>query len=376
MKKYSKLCLATLCFISSVSVFANGYKGEAPPLVPVSIPMFNGGFEFNIGAIYMQPETSNSTYLSSQYLHEPAGVNTVNARTSYDIDPSYQWGFVLGAGYIIPGTANDVKLDWMYFHNNYKASEFLLGTSSESSATNVEFFPTGATTLNGYSTLDSSATMNYKFDAVDLTFGQYLNMGSRLQTRLFTGLRYMRLDSDLSTSYGYVDNEVVTGPSPRVGLEQNWSGDIDSSFNGLGPLVGIKADLYLGTGFSLTGAIDGALLVGQLGLNANSQYVRTAEETADVWTVTDRSSNSLDWDNQNIIAPGFDAKFGLSYKYQFNNGTLLGLELGYQVTKYIDVVEQMDRNDVTTELAENNRFDTEVTDFRLAGPYLTLDIKV
>ena len=67
MKKYTKLFLATLCFIASAPILADGYKGEAPPLVPVTIPNFNGGFEFTIGAIYMQPTSSNLTYL---------GVNT------------------------------------------------------------------------------------------------------------------------------------------------------------------------------------------------------------------------------------------------------------------------------------------------------------
>lgn len=369
MKKYTKLCLATLCFISSVSAFADGYKGEAPPLVPVSIPSFAGGFEFTLGAIYMTPDSSNLDYLGINR-GQTVPLTTVNDRVDYGVNPSYDWGFLLGVGYVFPGTSNDVKLDWMYYHNDFKSTEYLVGVGQT-----MVFIPGGppaaVDSLDGNEVLRATGKVDYRFDAVDLTFGQYLNFGSRLQTRLFAGLRYMRLDDDLSTGYAVLaDRGTITGPINNTYV----NGTVNSSFNGLGPLVGIKADYYLGAGWSLSGGIDGALLVGNLGLNASSH---TAIFTNTIFTEPFELSSATDanyaFDNQNVIAPGFDAKFGLDYKYQFNNGTLLGFELGYQVTKYIDVVAQVDRNDGGIPF---ERLDVDVTNFRLAGPYLTMNVKI
>jgi len=384
VKKYTKLCLATLCFISSVSAFADGYKGEAPPLVPVTIPSFAGGFEFSLGALYMTPDSSNLDYLVVQSIGWEA-VNTSDV--DYAVNPGYNWGFVLGLGYVFPNTANDVKLDWMYFHNNFKSSEFIVGGDAQL----VSFVPGFQMELgdssSGNVTLNANGTVKYDFDAVDLTFGQYLNIGPRLQTRLFTGLRYMRLDDDLSTEYAAITNRgVSTGSVSSTFVD----GSVNSSFNGLGPMVGMKADYYLGTGFSLSGGIDMALLVGQLSLNADSQVaVFTQSGSTAPYRLTDAENVDYSYDSQQVIAPGFDAKFALNYKYQFNNGTLLGLELGYQVTKYIDVVEQIDTGDVAAVAAPDagrstmaqafqdfeNR-DTDVTNFRLAGPYLTMNVKI
>ncbi len=375
VKKYTKLYVATLCFISSVPVFADGYKGEAPPLIPVSIPSFAGGFEFTLGAIYMRPDTSNLDYLEAEY-SGVEGINSIVNNVEYAVHPGYNWGFLLGLGYVIPNTANDVKLDWMYFHNDFKSSEFLVGEDQS-----LAFTPAFDPSLFGDQVLHAVGKVQYDFDAVDLTFGQYLNFGSRLQTRLFTGLRYMRLDDDLSTDYAIrTDRGFSTGSISNIFVD----GSVNSSFNGLGPLVGIKADYYLGAGFGLSGAVDGALLVGQLSLNANGQMaIFTQSGTTAPYILSSATNADYAYDSQNIIAPGFDAKFGLNYKYQFNNGTLLGFELGYQVTKYIDVVEQMEGADEfkdflssTGRIEDADRRDVDVTNFRLAGPYLTLNVKI
>ncbi len=372
MKKYTKLFLATLCFISSAPVLADGYKGEAPPLPCVTIPNFNGGFEFTLGAIYMQPTSSNLTYTAlNQVTTIGAGTAaspslTTSTWNSESISPNYNWGFVLGVGYVFPNTANDVKLDWMYFHNNYSDSSDAFGVSG--TTTTIVNFPVDNGTLTSGDVANSSGSVEYDFDAVDLTFGQYINIGPRLQVRKFAGLRYMRLNDDLSTSVVQA-LPVAGGTGSEI---ETSSGNLNSSFNGLGPLFGARADYYLGSGFGLSGMFDAALLVGNLSFSGNQLDVTTTETSGHVFNITASEVDDLNWDSQNVVAPAFDAKFGLNYKYQFNNGTLVALELGYQVTKYIDVVEQLDRGSASDDIS----FDTDVTNFGLNGPYLTLNVKV
>lgn len=368
VKKYTKLFLATLCFISSAPVLADGYKGEAPPLPCVTIPNFNGGFEFTLGAIYMRPTSSNLTYLGINTTSDVTigGIDyTTESWSESSINPGYDWGFVLGLGYVFPNTANDVKLDWMYFHNNYSNStNFGIPTTLIGTDADAVIFPVDTQDLDPGELFHASAKMEYDFDAVDLTFGQYVNIGPRLQTRLFAGLRYMRLNSDLSAS---TVTTLTDGDTGEITAFNYTNGSLNSSFNGLGPLFGIRADYYLGMGFGLSGAFDAALLVGDLSFSGNQRNLTTDEDAV----VTSRTVNDLNWDSQNTVSPAFDGKFGLNYKYQFNNGTLVALELGYNVTKYIDVIEQIDRGGST-----GSYYDTDVTNFGLNGPYLTLNVKV
>lgn len=359
MKNSKKYFLAILCLLATTYTFANShkYKNKSPPQKPVTIPLFKGGLELGITALWVRPSSENLNFLTVNRSYTVDSASNIQTN-DITIDPNNNWGFVFDIGYVFPNTANDVRLDWMSFHSSYDSSFSLNGNNSSSTAiflypVNSLFFPD----INSGAT--AGATMNYKLDAVDLTLGQYVDIYKRLQTRFFTGLRYARIDSDLTTEYlAAALNDLSTYTYDAI------TGELNSSFNGLGPMIGIRADFALKNGFGLSGSIDGALLVGQLGFNGN----QVTHETID----NDLSNiyNYLNWDGLNIIAPTFDAKFGLNYRYLFSNGTLLGIELGYQVTKYYDVIEEIDRGIIS------DRYDTNVINFDLKGGYLTLHVKV
>jgi hypothetical protein len=372
VKSHTRHIITITCLMFGANALASGYKGEAPPLSPVTIPQLKGGFDISISALYMTPSSSNLTYLGVSRVQTGTDISSHDYDLTYDITPDYNWGFILDLGYVFPNTANDVRFDWMAFHSNYSEKHKVVGQDGVS--TNVVFFPTSSELLlieTDYA--KALGTINYKLDALDLTFGQYLNIYKRLQTRVFTGLRYARFDSNMQTTY--IANWDTSGSTPVAGA---FSGNINSSFNGLGPMIGTRADFDLGKGLGLTGSFDIALLAGQLGLSAN-QVIH--ENTAGIPAVI---RNALNWGTQKIIAPAFDAKFGINYQYQFNNGTQLIGELGYQVSQYLDVIEQMDRDFTLPPIfgksldgiTTNPNFSTDVTNFDLRGPYLTLRVKV
>lgn len=373
MNTYTRRIITMACLMISTNALADGYKGEAPLLAPVTIPQLKGGFDISISALYMTPSSSNLDYLGVSKVPTGGDVFLHDYILNYDISPDENWGFILDLGYVFPNTAHDVRLDWMAFHSNYSSQHKVVGQAGMD--TSVVFFPTSNEELLANTDFaKATATINYKLDALDLTFGQYLNIYQRLQTRVFTGLRYARIDSDMTTSY---TANWDTGTSfPTAGA---FNGNISSSFNGLGPMIGTRADFDLGKGLGLTGALDFALLTGQLGLRAN-QVIQ--ENTAGTPTVI---RNTLSWGTQKIVAPAFDAKFGINYQYQFNNGTQLIGELGYQVSQYLDVIKQIDRDattppifntNFTDGITTNSSFNTDVTNFGLRGPYLTLRVKV
>jgi hypothetical protein len=372
VKSHTRHIIAITCLMLGANALASGYKGEAPPLPPVTIPQLKGGFDISISALYMTPSSSNLEYLG--VIKTPTGADVLqhDYALTYNVTPNNNWGFILDLGYVFPNTANDVRLDWMAFHSNYNSEHWVLGQNGMQ--TNVVFFPTSSEVLLANSDYAKAlGTINYKLDALDLTFGQYLNIYQRLQTRVFTGLRYARIDSDMATTY-----IVLWDTSIGDATAGGFSGNINSSFNGLGPMIGTRADFDLGKGLGLVGSIDFALLAGQLSLHANQVIHESVADTSLIFR------NALSWGSQHIIAPAFDAKFGINYQYQFTNGTQLIAELGYQVSQYIDVIEQIDR-DFTPPfifaksldgITTNSNFSTDVTNFDLRGPYLTLRVKV
>ncbi len=356
--------MSITCLMISANTLANSYKGEAPLLPPVTIPQLKGGFDISISALYMTPSSSNLDYVSVNKQPTDGDIFFHDYALAYSVTPNNNWGFILDLGYIFPNTAHDVRLDWMAFHSNYNNEHTVIGQTGM--FTNVVFFPTSNEFLQ--TTADyanASASINYKLDALDLTFGQYLNIYKRLQTRVFTGLRYARVGSDMATVYTAVWDTDTSVPTAG-----GFSGNINSSFNGLGLMIGIRADFDLGKGLGLAASFDTALLAGQLSLNAD-QVIH--ESTSDTSTVI---RNALNWGTQKITAPAFDAKFGLNYQYQFNNGTQFIGELGYQVSQYFDVIAQMDRNGFNDAPMITPSVSTDITDFGLRGPYLTLRVKV
>lgn len=359
MNTLTRILIGTTFILASSIAIADdykGFKGEVP-LSPVTVPVLKGGFEFTLAALYLQPSSNNLTYVSAQQLNN-SGI--LISEDTESIEPDYGWGFLLGLGYIIPNSANDIQLNWMHFNDNDEDSENYV--TPVSGSTNIIRIPGNQILrLRGVGDFANvSANAKYKFDAVDLDFGRYINITNRLQTRLFAGLRYARIDNDLSVSYDGAATVIDLAPNQFLSL----SLDSDSTFNGIGPLFGISGNYNVGYGFGIAGAFDIALLVGEIDFD---QDLSSLSGTPNVPTSNSYFNESFDYDDTHIISPAFDAKLGLNYSYIMNSGMQLKLELGYLATKYIDVIE-------------TGEFDTsdpiETINFSLMGPYLSLDVKV
>lgn len=383
MRNYSKLLLGALCALSSASLFAfeneNVYKSYKDETLPVftslTIPNFEGGVEFTVEGLYLRPTLTNTRYLT--VFESLASPNSTQVETyRHNVDPEYDWGFLIGLGYIFPNTGNDVQASWMQFDNDNSESLNIKGPKS-GFILNPSLFAGG---LSSSETLSAKGEINTDFDAIDLTFGQFINIGPRLQTRLFGGLRYMKLESGLETHYEFSGGNQFRA-SNRAIANMTISGDVNSKFNGLGPLFGMKADYNLGWGLGISALFDAALLVGNLSFDADYGVAGGAPVFA-----INEISREINVDDTSIIAPGFDARFGLNYKYYIKNGSRVDLEIGYQVTKYIDVIQQLDgvssdficaTSAVCIAPAENGGItETDITNFGLNGLYLSLNVKV
>lgn len=359
MKKFTRTIIATACLMTSFGAFAHegpsykgDYKGEAMPLMPVTIPVLQGGLDFTLGGLWLKPTSSNVEYVSSSVTPAPVGGVTSVSNDFESVHPQYTWGFLLGMGYIFPNTANDVRINWMHLHDD--------GDSDSSTFTGPDLvvFPLAgepSDTLTADDVATAEGEVVYDFDAVDLTFGQYINIGRRLQTRLFTGLRWARLTNELSASYSY--------PTDLEADETvNQSVDSDSTFNGIGPVFGIEANYMVGYNIGISGYLDAALLVGRLSLDQNLSVTTFDDGVFDGTTNTD-----FDHDNLSVVTPAWDARLGVNYTYFMGNGSAFRFEIGYQVSKYIDIIQTAD---FTTTPG------SETINFGLNGLYLQGTLKV
>ena len=391
MKKYTKLFIGTLCFLSSATVFAGGcrtdLKGEV--LMPVTIPTLDGGATVSAGALYMQPYSSNVDYLAT-YTDVDGGSNYLYNWQHYRVDPNFKWGFTVGLGYVMPNSAHDLRVDWMSFHNSYTDNQELLGVDKNNLI--ATFLPINAVALDpdadSWDLLKASGKMEYGFDAVDVTFGQYVNIGKRLQARMFAGVRYATLDSDMTTEYAARNFQITGSTTGGTYSLDKWNGKINSSWNGVGPLFGGKGTFALGHGVNLVAMFDMAVLVGNVKLNAYQKHLSgefdKGNDCGDCFDLQEQSNYHLNWNGLDVVSPAFDGKFGVNFEYDFR-GIAAVVEVGYQVSHYVDVIEQIDRGSTTSDTTitsgnsyvENPKnFTTDVTDFGLNGMYLNFSFKM
>ncbi len=316
MKKIT-LSLIAAGLATASSAYAAVPTGAAP--FQVVVPNLQHGVNFTLEGLYLQPSNSDLTYSSST-----TSSGSADTANSNSVQPSYALGFGVGLGYVFPQSGNDIQAHWQHFNQS------TTNTTNETDSSD-----------EGVSAISASSDTTFKFDTIDLDVGQYLSIGTRLQTRLFAGLRYVNLQNNTTNTY--------TDP---VNAIKSFSEVIDSKFQGAGPRIGVDTSYHVKDCFGVVAHLATALLVG-----------RTTDSTN--YYGTDGSSLSLEPDNQTRVVPSLDAKLGFNYTVGFKNGTSnMTIEAGYQVTQYVDAIDKIQENGTTTSSVGFN------------GPYLSLNFKI
>lgn len=340
MKKLT-LSLVAASLAASIGAYAAVPTGAAP--FQVVVPNLNSGLDFTLEGLYVQPTNTSLQYLSSSNVN--ASGNGFNSNNN-SLTPDYDFGFRLGLGYVFPNSGNDLKLSWTHFDQN----------STDSVNVGPNSFVTTALGLSGVlgtgQNLNASSTASFKYDAVDLDVGQYLSFGRHLEARLFAGLRFAQLRSDVSDTYTGTD---VSLPGQSFVETESFK----SKFTGIGPRLGIATAYNVYDSFGVVAQFATSLLVGRSEASTNEAYyiVNNGQST----TV---QSNNWASDNQTRVVPGFDAKLGIDYTAKIKDKYRLNIEAGYQVTQYVDAIDRVYVSNTTTSGIGFN------------GPYLHLNVKI
>lgn len=298
-----------------------------PLTVPVHIPNQHGTWIIGLEGVYSETDNSDFNYGYTSITNQNQS-DTNTPRKTHILDGHNHWGFHGDIAYLFGGDGRDVKVSWTRMHEHghddlhtvdgftfHAIDPFILSP-------NAVFSNVASTTWDL-----AKAHSKDDYDAIDLVFGQEMEFGEKVSLHPFGGLRYVDIDSDKKASYYYSGNNdqlLVHGETK-----------ITSNFDGIGPRAGLESEIWLGGNFSLRGWFAGALLVGSLNQSTHS-YATQQNLIADTveTTIFDRKAAS-----QIPVVPELDAHLGLHYAYNCTPQTSIGIEVGYEVSRYFNVVD-------------------------------------
>lgn len=371
-----KLVLATAVLTASLGAYAALPTSAAP--FTLEIPNLKAGLEITLEGLLLQPSNSNLDYVGVDSaavsgLFDAGPLSIATAQQVNSNDPGYDFGFRVGLGYVFANSGNDIQLNWTHFDNSYDSTTVggpnsVLLTQSGIPLVNLAFLgiPTPLTT--------ATSNLDVKMDAVDLDVGQYVNVGTRLQMRFFGGLRAARVEQNITNSYGAVYDIANVSNNALNTASYSESDVSNSKFTGIGPRFGVDSSYHVWDCFGIVAHVAASLLVGQVDTTTNGSATISIDPnpSADILPVS--LSGGTNVDNQNRVVPVLDAKLGLDYTFEFQNRSSLSIEAGWQVTQYIDAVDQYQNNIGNFGGLGNNQQTTSSIGFQ--GPYLSLNFNV
>lgn len=349
----------------SIALAAIGLTASALAALPaatdptlVAVPQLPGGFVIGGTAYYLESSFSHGDL---NYASLNTGTTAFFSSELRSVEPGYDWGWGVNIGYIFPNTGNDVNLSYFYLdtdHHDSVNGPFI----SLFNIDDIEIAPD--------SIILARAKSSYSLNQLDLTVGQFIDVGCRLILHPNVGLRWARFERDLNSDYFETEDDVAP-----FTIDDALFTHEKSDFDGIGPLVGIDASYYIGLGFGAVAHFDSALLVGSLDTSTNAVHVENfgaADQTSFV--------NDFKADNIRRIVPVMDGKLGLDYTYVFNNAANsdLTLEAGWMVSHYFNTVDRLSTivDDDTDPGNTVTIVGRTTSDFGLHGPYVSLILHV
>lgn len=318
MLNLKKTAVAVLAFGSSAA-FA-GTMGPVCTPGNVTVPCESTAWDIGIQALYLK-----STYNDRGFGYIGEITNADNTHTRLvSADPDWGWGFKLEASYHF-GTGNDINLNWYHLSSTGTTQNFGSG-----------FVYQGGLDEAGDDTPFNSqaVTIDPRWDAVNLEFGQHADFGVMKNIRFHGGVQYARIKTDAAW--------LASGDEGIYGSVRT-----SSKYTGFGPRIGADYAYDLGNGLAMYAKGAGAILVGDHDFSGNGVVGQTG---------VDQQSLGFSSDSKTSIVPEVEAKLGLAYTYAMAQGDL-SLDAGWMWVNYFNA---------------QTSFDLNTSDFGVQGPYVGL----
>lgn len=318
MLNLKKTAVAVLAFGSSAA-FA-GTMGPVCTPGNVTVPCESTAWDIGIQALYLKPAYNDNgfNYIGST----STTTNGTKIITEHESDPDWGWGFKLEASYHF-GTGNDLNLNWYHLDDNSNTQTF--GANFDLFGEFDEF--------DGIFT-SQRVTIDPRWDAVNLEFGQHVDFGALKNIRFHGGVQYARIETDLAW--------LASGADGLFGsLKAN------SKYSGFGPRIGADYSYDLGNGLAMYAKGAGAILVGDSDFDVVANFGATGVDTVSI---------SGTADSKTAIVPEVEAKLGLTYTYAMAQGDL-SIDAGWMWVNYFNAQTTINLDD---------------SDFGVQGPFVGL----
>lgn len=329
------------------------------------------GWHFTAMGDWLRPNTNNLEFASvdsGTTASANNSSNTVFTANGESVDPNYDFGYGFELGMQIPGSTDDVTVNWQQLDKDSSDTASVPGVNS------TIVLPD----LNDVS--NAKGTADFDYDAVNAEFGHTIYAGP-WAVRPFAGLQYARIKSDLDTFGTGQSSSIVTNTNVADSVDE------DSDFHGIGPRVGVDGKYNLGYGFGVVGEAAAELLVGTADTTLDSVNVQsTSARGGSSNTFTDTTGVSVAPDQEHTVVPGLEMKAGLSYDQVINPSLCLGIEAGYYVADYVHAIPRANAPVIASNSSgslatpSQPQFSSTVfsrnsnSDYNMEGPYVSVSL--
>jgi hypothetical protein len=358
-KTMKKFLLCNVLLISLVPLNSNaGGIEDIPPALPViDTPAMRPGFGYWIEANYLRGYTNqNDAYGNSTVEYSSSTVDVVDYIDYYrSIDQNYSFGLQVGGFYVIPDTANVLKLSYGHLfahttHTNFTGPRYDLVNE-----------------VGNVVIRNTKASRQQKLDDVTLLSEQHVLIGPYWETTISGGARYARVSQDS----GFYSNSPVFS-IPEYMLEYHNYGKVDYAlqFNGVGPMLGLGGLFHFWENCAFGAEVQGALLMGREKIN----YSQTSGQ---IYPTSLTLTIEKDIDDQiNSMVPEFFYRIYANYFARLNNGAEIELELGWRTNQFFNLrIWQFGAysGEDAAVAAVNTTYSQDIG---FSGPYLTFQYKL
>lgn len=354
------------------------YQSTPQIALTVGIPQLAPGVQYHAGLLYLKPSAENLGYAvltTEENFESPVPLATPLWHIE-TLEPEFEPGFEIGAGYTFACSGQDVQATWQHL----STSTFAAAAVTQDTGQWISpFSQTGPPTAETYQDLVDNQGVNdllsaegrvdFAYDAVNLDFGQYVNIGPSLAFRLFAGLSYARTQERLVSSFfgAPPDPDAIFPENVPLTLSLNNT----STFWGIGPRFGLEVAQQSRSGLRFTGQLAGAFLIGRT-QPAQYLFAATAPDLALVGIPVNREHVSSSEFTQVVYAG--DARLGIGYSRKLSGGSVFALDGGYQAAIYLNPFSGYETNENILALQigslSSGSIRQTLSDFTLNGFYL------
>ena len=324
------LCALLVAAAGATARAQDGFVEPAAHSAPVDAGLFAGQLqnscdssggnrlEATAALLYLQPIAGNLEYGTRVNPLPAPSPHWVNQAVDVGLSPAFD----VGLRYIVPENHNDIRATWT--HLNASGRDSFVGNPLEFAGPPFIIGP-DANLWN-----EGEGYVAFEFDQVNLEVGHRLADGSNVQMRVFGGLQYARISEELTGRFSSYDQTYSAANTNS------------SLFNGVGPRLGLEADIVKGR-FDFLGQIAGAALVGR---QENRLDFAAVSPDLPGLGITPPNRQYLAAPDSTQVTPSIESKLGAGLTIPTHGGGILRVEAGYQAAVYINAVSQYSISDV------------------------------